>query len=97
MKPVLSGQPRDPRYCPHRGVRLVQVHLTENKGRKIGFTEAGVRLMQDVHLIQGPLNAGLTVDGCFRIWCPSLFYQPVGPRNEKYRVTVITLAIHDQG
>ena len=34
---------------------------------------------------------------CSMIWCPSLFYQPVGPRNEKYRVTVITLAIQDQG
>ena len=61
------------------------------------FTEAGVRLMQCVRLIWGPLNTGFTVDGCSRIWCPSLFYQPVGPRNEKYRVTVITLAIQDQG
>ena len=27
---------QDPRYCPlNRGVRLVQVHFTENKGRKI--------------------------------------------------------------
>ena len=38
VKPVLSGHPRDPRYCPlNRGVHLVQVHFTENKGRKIGL------------------------------------------------------------
>ena len=38
VKPVLSGCPRDPRYCLlNRGVRFAQVHLTENKGRKIGF------------------------------------------------------------
>ena len=38
VKPVLSGHPRDPRYCPlNRGVRLVQVHFTENRGRKFGL------------------------------------------------------------
>ena len=38
VKPVLSGHPRDPRYCPlNRGFRLVQVRFTENKGRKIGL------------------------------------------------------------
>ena len=63
VKPVLSGHPRDPRYCPlNRGVPLVQVHFTENKGIKIiVFTEAGVRLMQGVHLIRGLLNTGFTV------------------------------------
>ena len=36
VKPVLSGHPWDLRYCPlNRGVRLVQVHFTENKGRKL--------------------------------------------------------------
>ena len=33
----------------------MQVHFTENKGRKIGLTEAGVCL------IRGPLNTGFTV------------------------------------
>ena len=63
MKPVLSGHPRDPRYCPlNRGVRLVQVRFTENeREEKLVFTEAGVRLMQGVHLIWGPLNTGFTV------------------------------------
>ena len=37
----------------------MQVHFTENKGRKI--TEAGVRLMQGVRLIWSPLNTGFTV------------------------------------
>ena len=38
VKPVLNGHPRDPLHCPlNRGVRLVQVHFTENKGRKIGL------------------------------------------------------------
>ena len=37
VKLVLSGHPRDPISCLlNRGVRLVQVHFTENKGRKIG-------------------------------------------------------------
>ena len=38
VKPALSGHPRDPHYSPlSRGARLVQVHFTENKGRKIGL------------------------------------------------------------
>ena len=38
VKPVLSGHLQDPRYCPlNRGIRLVQVHFTENKGSKIGL------------------------------------------------------------
>ena len=48
VKPVLSGHPRDPRYCPlNGGVRLVQVDFTENKGGKNGLK-----------LSWGPLNAG---------------------------------------
>ena len=35
-----------------QGVRLVQVRFTENKGKKLVFTEAGVRLMQGVRLVQ---------------------------------------------
>ena len=63
MKPVLSGHPFDPRYCSlHRDVRLVQVHFKENKGKKLVFTGAGVRLMQGVRLIWGPLNIGFTAD-----------------------------------
>ena len=59
VKPVLSGHPRDPLSCPiNRGVRLVQVHFTENKEEKWVFTEAGVHLMQGVCLIWGPLNMG---------------------------------------
>ena len=48
VKPVLSGHPRDPCYCPlNRGVCLVQVHFTEIKEEKLVFTEAqGVRLIQ---------------------------------------------------
>ena len=38
----------------------MQVHFTENKGLLV-FTEAGVRLMQGVCLIWGPLNTGFTV------------------------------------
>ena len=38
VKPVLSGHPWDPHYCLlNRGVCLVQVHFTENKGRKVGL------------------------------------------------------------
>ena len=38
LKTLYGGHPRDPRYCPlNRGVRLVQVRFTENKGRKIGL------------------------------------------------------------
>ena len=40
----------------YRGVRLIQVHFTENKGGKLGLNEADVRLMQGVHLIWSPLN-----------------------------------------
>ena len=48
VKPVLSGHPRDPCYCPlYRGVRLIQVRFTENKGRKIGLYRGWC-----------PLNAG---------------------------------------
>ena len=62
MKSVLSGHPRDPRYCPlNRCVHLVQVHFTENKEEKVVFTEDGVRLIQGVRLIRGPLNTGFTV------------------------------------
>ena len=62
VKPVLIGNPRDPLPCPlNRGIRLVQVHVKENKGRKLVFTEAGVCLMQGVRLIWGPLNTGFTV------------------------------------
>ena len=66
MKFVLSGHPRDPRYCPlNKGVRLVQVRFTEKKGRKLVFTEAGVRLIQGVPLIWGPLNTGFTEYKCY--------------------------------
>ena len=38
VKPVLSGHQWDPRYCLlNRGVRLLQVRFTENKGRKIAL------------------------------------------------------------
>ena len=64
VKPVLSGHSRDPRYCPrNRGVRLVQVHFTGNKRRKLFLTEASVHLIQGVLLIRGPLNTGFTVSG----------------------------------
>ena len=52
VKPVLSGHPWDPRFCSlNRGVRLVQVHFTENKGRKIG-------------LYRGCKGAGVLYRGC---------------------------------
>ena len=62
MKPVLSGHPRGPRYCPlNRGVRLAQVHFKESVEENLVCTEAGVCLMQGVRLITGPLNTGFTV------------------------------------
>ena len=58
VKPVLSGHPRDPRYCPlNRGVHLIQ----DWREKKIRLTEAGVRLIQGVRLIWGPLNTDFTV------------------------------------
>ena len=45
----------------NRGDRLTQVRFTENKEEKLFFTEAGIRLMQGVRLIWGPLNTGFTV------------------------------------
>ena len=59
MKPVLSGHPRDPHLIEvslNRGACLVQIHFTENKGRKLVFIEAGVGLMQGACLIWGLLN-----------------------------------------
>ena len=40
-------------------VRLVQVHLQKIREEKLVFTEAGVRLMQGLRLIWGPLKAGV--------------------------------------
>ena len=61
VKPVLSGHSRAPGYCSlNRGVRLAQVHFTENKGRKkLVFTETGVCF------IRGPPKTGFTVIGSF--------------------------------
>ena len=51
VKPVLRGHPGDPRYFSlNRGVRLVQVHFTESKGRNIGLYWGWC-----------PLNTGFTV------------------------------------
>ena len=60
VKPVLSGHPRDPRYCPlNRGVRLINTGWFYRKyGRKkLEFAET------DVCLINAgcPLNTGFTV------------------------------------
>ena len=46
---------------PH-GTLAILVRFTENKGEKLVFTEADVRLMQPgVRLIWGPLNTCFTV------------------------------------
>ena len=51
VKPVLSGQPWDPR-------RFILQKIREEK---LVFTEAGVHLMQGVCLIRGLLNTCFTV------------------------------------
>ena len=43
-----------------KGVRCIQVHFTVVWEEKFG-TEAGVRLIQGVRLIWGPINTGFTV------------------------------------
>ena len=57
MKAVLSGHPRDLRCCPlNRDVRLVQVHFTENKRKKMGLYGGWCPLNAGC-----PLNTGFTV------------------------------------